>query len=237
MKPRLAIAVAVLPLALAPAASHARLFLQTYGATSAADGGCVWNANQDYFVPRHCDSCRYDLWSTCKSSLTSSAACRNIHPLYDGYCSPYGACRYRWRDHVYKSHCGCSPLQLQKGQGCLKHGCRHGGCGRDCDHAGPWDQGHGCLTARWTEGCQDCPACELPNVEPAGGIVLGQMPATSFASSFMGMAGGGQMSGLAPFGGGGGMAPAPGMPAGVSLPALPAPQVQPLPTTLPGYGF
>ena len=111
--------IAALTTLLAPATADARLFWQTYGATVGAEGGCGagcgWNLNQDYFVPRHCDSCRYDLFSACKTSHTRSPACKNLHPVYAGYCTPYGSCRYKWRDHVYKCHCGCTPLRCEYG--------------------------------------------------------------------------------------------------------------------------
>jgi hypothetical protein len=129
-------------LALVPAASaHARLFRQTYGATVPTADGCAWNINQDYFVPRHCDSCRYDLFSACKTGHTRSPACRHLHPVHEGYCTPYGACRYRWRDHVYKKYCGCTPLRHTYGpwklEKCRKHGgCTADGCaGVSCDFA------------------------------------------------------------------------------------------------------
>lgn len=142
---------------LCAAPAQARLFYQTYGATVATgDGGCVWNINQDYFVPRHCHTGRYDLFSACKTSRTTSAACRHGHPLYSGYCSPYGPCRYRWRDHVYKKHCGCTPLSCYYGpwrpeyagcckpplmrlrhdcggkHACRKKACRAGDCRGEC---------------------------------------------------------------------------------------------------------
>ena len=93
--------------------AEGRLFYQTYGATVAAPGGCcAWNVNQDYFVPRYCESGRYGLLSSCKTSHTTSAACRRDHPIYHGYCSPYGSCHYCWRNHVYKAHCGCTACGL-----------------------------------------------------------------------------------------------------------------------------
>ena len=48
--------LAAFALPLAPATLNARLFWQTYGATVATTdgcGGCAWNINQDYLVPRH----------------------------------------------------------------------------------------------------------------------------------------------------------------------------------------
>lgn len=134
-------------LTLAAPQAQARLFRQTFGATApTTDGGCVWNENQDFFVPRHCDSCRYGLFSACKQSHTTSPACRFAHPIYQSacgkaYCTTYGACRYRWRDHVYKAHCGCTPLACYHGPwrnsyaGCCGplcyrcHAHKHGGCG------------------------------------------------------------------------------------------------------------
>ena len=102
-------------IALGPANAEARLFWQTYGAVAPSAGACAWNLNQDYFVPRHCGSGAYDLFSPCKTDYGSSAACRNLHPIYHGYCTPYGLCRYVWRDHVYKTYCGCTPLRYEYG--------------------------------------------------------------------------------------------------------------------------
>lgn len=102
--------------------AEGRLFYQTYGAAVAAPGGsCAWNVNQDYFVPRHCDSGRYGLFSSCKTSHTSSAACRRGHPIYHGYCSPFGACHYLWRNHVYKAHCSACGLATCSACGLATH--------------------------------------------------------------------------------------------------------------------
>lgn len=194
---RYLIALAALGLCLVAADVHARLFRQTYGAvTPTPEGGCQWNAGQDYFVPRHCDSCRYDLFSACKTGHTTSAACIFKHPLYAGYCTPYSACRYRWRDHVYKSFCGCTPLRCAHGpwrneacrEGCFLFGHKHKKCS--------------------VCGSQACGSCgevafggespyyghmpyhgETPHVEPFGGEVLG-----SIAAVPGGMLGGGGAS-------------------------------------------
>lgn len=217
---RYLIALAALGLCLAGAEVHARLFRQTYGAvTPTADGGCQWNAHQDYFVPRHCDSCRYDLFSACKTGHTKSPACIHRHPLYDGYCTEYTACRYRWRDHVYKTFCGCTPLGCIYGpwrnekcrEGCflLHHKdkkCGAGGCqstcGSDChlSSAGCNSCGDEMTFHGETAGYgQSAYYGDLPHVEPMGGESLG-----SVAAIPAGM-----------LGGGGGMAPAMGvMPGG-----------------------
>ena len=163
-------------IALWPVNVEARLFWQTYGAVVPSGGACAWNLNQDYFVPRHCSSGAYDLFSPCKTDHGSSAACRNLHFLYAGYCTPYGACRYDWRDCVYKSFCGCTPLRydyepwlLRTGKACFAlHEQRRcpamiaGGTTADFDHAvcSPSDQGLG-----------------LPNVATLGGETLGSIPA------------------------------------------------------------
>ena len=166
---------------LAAAPADARLFWQTYGATVATDGGCAWNINQDYFVPRHCDSCRYDLLSRCKTFHSISPACKNLHPVFVGYCTPYGECHYCWRDHVYKTHCGCTPLRCAFGPGkldrCKKHclvlrsGGRGGECSScDCDAQVAWNAPESGFT----------PYAEmsvLPNVEPFGGVILGSIAA------------------------------------------------------------
>jgi hypothetical protein len=172
------IALASFLILLSPVTAQARLFWQTYGAAVPAGDGCHWNINQDYFVPRYCDSGRYGLFSACKHHHGISAACKNRHPLYHGYCTPYGACRYRWRDHVYKTYCGCTPLE----------------------HVyGPWHlekcHKHPLVTRSTPYGCNDCGAVasgsipghttfigELPcqwycNVEPFGGETLGSIAA------------------------------------------------------------
>lgn len=231
MTHRTLLAAAVVSALFACGDAQARLFRQTYGATVPAQDGCVWNINQDYFVPRYCDTGQYGLFSACKHAHSLSAACRNLHPLYCGYCSPYGACRYRWRDHVYKVHCGCTPLRCYYGpwrnHKCRKHAgwlaaacCgRYGGCG-DC---APADAGWGatpcdCLAGYGGEGsCENCNACDLSHVEPGGGILLGMIP----------MEDGGALDGVAP---GAGVA----VPAGVSLPELPPSQPQVLPG---GFGL
>lgn len=151
--------VLAISLALASTA-EARLFWQTYGSTiPTTDGsGCTWNANQDYFVPRHPSSCRYGLYSPCKSSRSTSPACRTCHPLYPGYCSIYGPCHYRRRNHVYGVRCGCSPI--------LTNNCR-------CDVT----SASGCCAANGNFGsvCGD-PLAPLYNVEPAQLDILGSIP-------------------------------------------------------------
>ena len=154
--------------------AQARLFLQTYGSIVPNDGcgsSCTWNANQDFFVPRHCDSCRYGLFSPCKTSCTNSPACWWCHPLYPGYCGVYGPCHYHWRDHVYCCHCGCDPVRsdYRPWRKCChgrhgshkRHGCR-AGCGGCATH------GSYPLVLR--------PGGMLPNVEPAEFQVLGSLP-------------------------------------------------------------
>jgi hypothetical protein len=163
---------------LTPAAAHARLFWQTYGATVAADG-CAWNLNQDYFVPRHCDSGRYGLFSACKTARTISPACKNLHPIYCGYCTPYGSCHYKWRDHVYKTFCGCTPLKYKRGpwhlENCLKLPLIHGHS-PTCGHAA-W--GFAPLPAMVELACAPVnpEAFYLCNVEPMGGEILGSIAA------------------------------------------------------------
>ncbi len=148
--------------------AQARLFWQTYGSIVPADGcgdGCTRNANQDYFVPRHCDSCRYGLFSPCKTSCTNSPACWWCHPLYPGYCGAYGPCHYHRRDHVHGCHCGCDPVRSDYGPW---RKCRHGrhGCGTGCGGCATY--GYSPLVLR--------PTGMLPNVEPAEFQVLGSLP-------------------------------------------------------------
>ena len=119
--------------------AEGRLFFQTYGSVVPTADGCTWNVNQDYFVPRHCSSCRYGLFSPCKESCTISPACRKGHPLYPGYCSPYGPLHYCWRNFVYHYHCGCDHLKLCCG---FHRHCCHHRCGPVCGYCGPYR--HGC---------------------------------------------------------------------------------------------
>jgi hypothetical protein len=188
--------LAALATLLASPAAHARLFWQTYGATVASPTGCgcAWNLNQDYFVPRHCDSCRYDLFSPCKTSHSRSPACKSIHPVYTSPCTskpygtPYGECHYKWRDHVYAKHCGCKPLSCTYGEWeldkCPKHGCK-GGCvagacspGGHCGGAGCGFGGYGGeMAGGWVlDG-----GMPLPNVEPFEGETLGTITAIARA--------------------------------------------------------
>jgi hypothetical protein len=170
---------------LAPAAAEARLFWQTYGATVTEDGGCgagcSWNQSQDYFVPRHCDSGRYGLFSPCKADHSRSAACRNLHPFYGGYCTPFGSCRYKWRDHIYKTYCGCMPLRCEYGpwhlKTCGKQSFVHRPAGDECRCEEPVTA-IASTAAIAVEGYES-EAVWLPNVEPFGGERLGSIPALS----------------------------------------------------------
>jgi hypothetical protein len=203
--------LAALAAASAPSAVHARLFWQTYGATvpsgEGCGAGCAWNLNSDYFVPRTCETGHYDLFSPCKVDHYRSPACRYLHPVNCGYCTPYGPCHYKWRDHVYKKFCGCTPLACTHGPWKLEKCCKH--CptpctGVGCCHCGECGLGNGVLT---DGGCSPVGVqgyagdLELPNVEPLGGELLGTIQAFP-----MGLAG---ARGMAP-GMQGGM---PGMPA------------------------
>jgi len=220
------VALVVVGALAAATTAHARAFRQTYGATVPVEGGgCVWNLNQDYFVPRHCDSCRYDLFSACKKGHTISPACKHLHPVYAGYCTPFGECRYYWRDHVYKTYCGCTPQRCYHGpwklDKCRKHcfalrpehlcgdGCSGGGGSR----LAPWWGEQSATCGESFGGPATGDALWLPNVETMEVESLGYIPALPRAS-------GGGMGG-----GGGFSAAAPSMP---TLPGLPAPGGGPL---------
>ncbi len=204
--PRLAL-IAALTTLLTPATADARLFWQTYGASVGTEGGCGagchWNLNQDYFVPRHCDSCQYGLFSACKVDHTRSAACKNLHPVYAGYCTPYGSCRYKWRDHVYKTYCGCTPLRCEHGpwhlKKCDKHALvkrhAHPGCAGGSAACRRSAVADGLAASHLTESYDAAPYAIEPthqhvgyyqNLEPFGGETLG-----SIAALPAGMAGGG----------------------------------------------
>jgi hypothetical protein len=126
--------------------ADARLFWQTYGSTVETPEGCQWNTNSDYFVPRHCDTCRYGLYSPCKKSCATSPACRRESAVYPGYCSPYGCAHYCWRNHLYAHKCGCCPVPYHGPmrpacgypcQRCLHGGvCVNGVCGHNSYHSG-----------------------------------------------------------------------------------------------------
>lgn len=147
--------------------AEARLFIQTYGAVVPADAcgsSCTWNWNQDYFVPRYCSSCRYGLFSPCKTSCTVSPACHYCHALIPGYCSIYGPWHYCWRNHVYGHQCGCCPVEPYCGP--YRRGC------------GP---GLGCRKRACCAGCPVLPGWfeygePLANVEPPHFEVLGNIP-------------------------------------------------------------
>lgn len=193
----------------APPAAQARLFWQTYGSTVATADGCAWNLSSDYFVPRHCDSCRYGLFSPCKTAHSISPACWHLHPVYGGYCTPYASCHYRWRDHVYKKYCCCSPLRYVHGpwklEKCRKHcGALHGGCG---SLGGGCAGGYGGVgpfancPAGTCPSTGDCSCCgeyagALMNVEPLGGETLGEIAA--MPANMVGASGAGLMGGASP---------------------------------------
>jgi hypothetical protein len=212
----IALLVALTGFVAKPQAAVGRHFWQTYGATVASpDGGCAWNLNSDYFVPRHCGSGTYDLFSPCKQHYYRSPACRNLHPVYCGYCTPYGECHYKWRDHVYKKHCGCTPLACHYGpwdlEKCRKHGgcAAAGGCAGAVECAG--DCWQGAYAPRSPEDRYSVAPYEgdyLPNVEPMELETLGTIAATSLR---MQMGGGAMTSG-------GVMNGAMGMPQGQTLP-------------------
>lgn len=159
---------------LAAAPAQARLFWQSYGSTAPAPAGCgcAWNLNSDYFVPRACDSCRYGLFSPCKKHHSISPACKSLHPVYTGYCTPYGPCHYKFRDHLYAKRCGCTPLACVDGPWQLAQCAKHGGCGGAYVSV----PGHGCGPSGAMLGPQADPHLYpgvLPNVEPLGGETLG----------------------------------------------------------------
>jgi hypothetical protein len=199
--------------------AHARLFWQTYGSTVPTADGCAWNVNSDYFVPRHCDSCRYDLFSPCKTAHSLSPACKNLHPIYGGYCTPYGACHYRWRDHVYQKYCCCTPLRYVHGpwklEKCRKH------CGGQ--HCGKCELTSGCVAGLGSLPCGDGARGEefagaLYNVEPFGGERLGEiaaLPTNMVGASGAGLmgAGGQALRGLP-------MSSSPGSGASFSIPGM-----------------
>lgn len=198
------------------ATAHARSFRQTYGATVPVEGGgCVWNMNQDYFVPRYCDSCRYGLFSACKQGHTNSPACRHLHPVHSCYCTPFGECRYKWRDHVYKTYCGCTPLSCYHGpwklEKCKKHcfalkhkhqcgGCSScsGGCSDgSCLAASSTAPACGAGCGAGSDGVAFADPMLLHNVEPLEGESLGYIPALP-RTSMGAQAGGGALPGAMP---------------------------------------
>lgn len=134
--------------------ADARLFWQTYGSTVETPDGCQWNTNSDYFVPRHCDTCRYGLYSPCKKSCATSPACRRESAVYPGYCSPYGCAHYCWRNHLYAHKCGCCPVPyngpIRPACGCPLQRCLHGGvcvngvCSPNSYHGGTCQGGMCC---------------------------------------------------------------------------------------------
>ena len=162
----------------------ARNFWQTYGSTvPTADGcGCTWNWNQDFFVPRHASSCRYGLFSPCKTSCTTSPAAKWCHPFLAGYTSIYGPCHYRRRNHVYACRCGCTPIAA-----CLKRCRSNKAC--CCATSGVCAVGcvvPGCVGSVCTllSGCdfgdasvyRDEPVAALHHVDTSGFEILGSIP-------------------------------------------------------------
>ncbi len=149
--------------------AEARLFWQTYGSVVPSEDGCGctwnWNWNQDYFVPRHSSSCRYGLFSPCKTSHTNSPACGWCHPFHSGYCGIYGPWHYHRKNHVYKASCGCEPLCASRPRraGCGK-GCYRNECGPACGGAIAW------------YSPEVVSVYPLPNVETPGLEGLGSIP-------------------------------------------------------------
>lgn len=160
---------------LVQAPSEARLFWQTYGSVVPTADGCAWNTNSDYFVPRHCDTGRYGLYSPCKRDCTTSPACRRCHAIYPGYCSPYGCFHYCRRNQIYGRKCGCCPVPYhgpyRPGCGFIlsQRGCR-GGCAGEICPAGGHCAGGFCA-AEPHMICNDCMV--LPNVESTEFQILG----------------------------------------------------------------
>ncbi len=158
--------------------AEARLLWQTYGSVMPNDDGCgsTWNWNQDYFVPRHASSGRYGLFSPCKTSRTTSPACKWCHPFYSGYCSIYGPCHYKRRDHVYKAYCGSSPQNIYGPRRASGGGCRvpyRRGSGPVCGDAPTCGE----TTAMCPMACRPMArtAYPLPNVEVPGLEILGSI--------------------------------------------------------------
>ena len=162
--------------ALSSANVEARLFWQTYGAVVPSGGACTWNLNQDYFVPRHCSAGAYALFGPCKKDDGSSPACRNLHPIYSGYCTPYGACRYNWRDYIHKCYCGCTPLRYEYGPWHL-HTARTCFALKDQGACFPATRGWGTGTPSQNADPLVDQGLALPNVEMLGGETLGSIPA------------------------------------------------------------
>lgn len=185
--PWLSSALIALAISLALASTaNARHFWQTYGSTMpAADGcGCTWNWNFDYFVPRHPSSCRYELFSPCKSSCTTSPACKWCHPFHPGYCGIYGPCHYHRRNHVYGCRCGCTPIPFCLRRSCSNQSCScHGGegsCVAGCTPKGcaaPMCSEAGDCTVGNTACCE--PVAPLYHVEPRDYAILGSIPVDS----------------------------------------------------------
>lgn len=221
--PRISFSLTLILAAVTASAAQARLFWQTYGAmTAAPDGcGCVWNQDQDYFVPRHCDSGRYGLYSPCKESHYRSPACVRLHPIYEGYCSAYTGWHYIRRDHVYAKHCGCTPLADYCGpwklDSCKKHcfALRDSGCcsrcGETCaiDFLADWPTGREMTGQTYLAGCESrgVDSCYgwLPSVELRGGESVGGIPAMPMGSGGGGGAGAMGAMGAMPGGMGTGM--------------------------------
>jgi len=150
--------------------AEARLFWQTFGSTVPGGipggGGCSWNSNQDFFVPRHPSSCRYGLYSPCKTSRSTSPAAKWSHPLYPGYSSIYGPCHYRRRNRVYETRCGCSPIQGY--QGPWRTGCGNE-CGVPLRASGYPEAGY------FAHAAPAAAVGYLPNVESSGLVILGSI--------------------------------------------------------------
>ena len=214
--PWLARIVLTLAISLALASTvEARHFWQTFGSTvPSADGGCSWNQNQDYFVPRHASSGRYGLFSPCKSSSTGlSSASPYSHPQHLGYSDIYGSFHYDRRNHVYGAYCGCSPI-LSGGANTSNVCASIASFGTVCSDV---------YSNAYSE-----PVAPLYNVEPAQLDILGSIPVEGSGLLTQGDL---QLGNLG-LGGAGGQMPLPtqnpmqllqGLPGGLNLPQFPQP--------------
>ena len=143
----------------------------------------------DYFVPRHCDSCRYDLFSPCKTAHSRLAGVQeSLHPSLRAATARRTARATTsggttsTRNTAAARRCSCTygPWHLDK---CRKHGCKAAALRRRARRRRLRRRrlrvGGSAASWRAPAAARTTAMALLPNVEPFGGETLGTIAAHS----------------------------------------------------------